>query len=53
MKKVILLLVIMIGLVATNNTPAQRYSINKLHYDSHLYFPKLWNAYNPAFSGVA
>ena len=52
MKKIILLSVIMIGLVATNSQ-AQRYSINKFKYDSHQYIPEPWDAYNPALCGVA
>jgi len=52
MKKVILLSVIMIGLVAANSQ-AQRYSINKLNYDSRQYIPEPWDAYNPALCGVA
>jgi hypothetical protein len=51
MKKIILLSIIMVGLVATNLN-AQRYSINKFKYDSRLYVPEFGDPYNPGLSGV-
>jgi len=50
MKKTIFLFVIFLSLVSLVN--AQRYSINKLKYDSHLYVPEYDEPYNPAISGV-
>jgi len=50
MRKTIILSVILFTLVA--NMDAQRYSINKLKYDSYQYIPELGDPYNPAISGL-
>jgi len=52
MKKALLIFFILIGSLSTISQ-AQRYSINKLKYDSNQYFPEPWDAYNPTMSGVA
>jgi len=50
MKKSIFLLFILLVFVV--NVSAQRYSINKLNFDSHQYIPEYGDIYNPGLSGV-
>jgi len=49
MKKTILFLILLAFVV---NVSAQRYSINKYKFDSHLYFPEYGDPYDPGINGV-
>ena len=50
MKKSIIVSLMLLALVA--NICAQRYSLNKNKFDSHLYIPQYDDPYNPAISGI-
>jgi len=50
MKKTFFISIFLLSMVIQGN--AQRYSINKLNFDSHQYIPEYGDIYNPALSGV-
>lgn len=50
MKKTILISLLLA--LVTSGMQAQRYSINKLKYDSHMYYPEFGDPYNPALAGA-